>query len=146
MPQRFDLSAIDTVEIGRLMKLLAGTDIAECEIEQGQYSISIKRDPVASAPSGGSEVKIAQDGEQPDGEPLAVLSPAVGIFYRTERRLGPPDAEEGARVAVGDVLGCIEVMGVPHAVFSTLEGVVEGFLVDDGEAVEFGQPIVAIGD
>jgi len=144
MSPRYDLSTLDIGEIGRLMKLLAYTDVEECEIEQGQYSISIRRDAVPHAATGNAEAKSPPQEGQPSGEPRLVRSPAVGIFYRSERRSGPPDIEVGTWVKAGAVLGCIEVMAVPHSVFSTDEGAIEGFLVEDGEPVEYGQPIVAI--
>ncbi len=144
MPPQFDLGSLDPREIGQLMKLLAGTDVEECEIEQGEYTISIKRRVSPRPPRGEAEAETGrQEGQIPE-EARVVLSPAVGVFYRSETRAAPSSAEVGTRVQVGDVLGSIEVMGVPHGVFSTHEGTIEAFLVDDGEPVEYGQPIVAI--
>ena len=142
----FDLGALDREEISRLMKLLARTDVEECEIEQGQFRVFVRRDAAARMGSRASEVGRSPDQDLPPDEPPLVQSPAVGFFYRSERRSGSHDVEIGARVKAGDVLGCIEVMGVPHSVFSTHDGVVEEFLVEDGEPVEYGQPIVAISN
>lgn len=144
MPLQFDLGALDRKEISRLMKLLAGTDIEECEIEQGEFRIFVRRAVSADTASVASEIGHSEEQELAVDEPAPVRSPAVGFFYRSERRSGSHEVEPGARVKVGDVLGCIEVMGVPHSVFSTNDGVVEEFLVEDGEPVEYGQPIVAI--
>jgi acetyl-CoA carboxylase biotin carboxyl carrier protein len=143
MPSRFDLSGLDPSEVGRLMKLLAATDIEECEIEQGEFRISVRRTAIPPRTDGWTDFAVHQ-GDEASDEPLVVLSPAVGFFFRSDSRSAPPSADVGARVQMGDALGSIEVMGVPHAVFSTHDGVVESFLVEDGEAVEYGQPIVAI--
>ena len=144
MTPPFDLSVLDTGAIARLMKLLARTDVEECEIEQGQYSIFVRRATIAPSGSGTFEVESLPEPESAAADPSLVRSPAVGVFYRSEKRSGSHEVEAGARVKVGDVLGCIEVMGVPHSVYSTCEGVVGEFLVDDGEPVEYGQPVVAI--
>lgn len=134
-----DLNAIDPGEIGRLMKLLSSTDVEECDIQNGEYSISIKR---AAAPSGPIDRAAEDSAPADEEEAAAVLSTAVGVFHRSESSesgvVGP-----GARVKAGEVIGVIEVMGVPHPVLATLDGTIDAFLVEDGEAVEYGQPIAS---
>jgi acetyl-CoA carboxylase biotin carboxyl carrier protein len=144
MSPQFDLGAIDAGEIGRLMSLLARTDVEECEIEQGGYSITVKRKGLRLAGPTNVDTEISRQETLDSEGPLVIQSPAVGVFYRSAKRTGPPEVEVGAVVSVGDLLGCIEVMAVPHSVFSTHEGVLESFLVDDGEPVEYGQPIITI--
>ncbi len=137
----FDLDGIDGEQIGRLMELLARSDVTELEIEQGEQSLFLKRTIRRQATPEGP----ALPSDEVRDEPVVIVAQAVGVFYRSERRAGAPKAEVGARVKVGDVLGRIEVMGIPHIVLSTHDGVVDGFLVEDGQAVEYGQPLVAIG-
>lgn len=144
MAPEFDLTGIDGEQIGRLMKLLADTDVEECEIEQGESSLSIKRavrgrpalDPPAENPSPLEE--------SPREEAIAVRATAVGTFYRSEDRSLPPRVEVGARVNTGDLLGWIEVMMIPHGMYSTHDGIVNSFLVEDGQPVEYGQPLVSL--
>jgi len=146
MAPEFDLGGIDTWEIGRLMELLAGSDVEECEIEQGESRLSLRRRarglPASDCPSGEPATSPALEDEA--GEGVVVQATAVGLFYRSEKRSGPPKIEVGDRIAVGDVLGYIEVMRLPHSVLSTGEGIVDAFLVEEGQPVEYGQPLVAL--
>ncbi len=135
-----DLGGLDPGEIGRLMKLLADTDVEECEIQQGDYSISLKR-TVLPATALTDADRAAED--PAIAEPPFVPSPAVGVFYRSQPPSDQPSVDTGSNVVAGDILGIIEVMGVPHPVRATRAGVIDDFLVEDGEAVEYGQPIVS---
>ena len=137
-----DLDGLDPDEIGRLMMLLAATDVEECEIQQGEYGISLKRSTLPVPTPGTSNSKAERSATE---ESPFVPSPAVGVFYRSEGKADAPSVEAGTRVKAGEVLGVIEVMGVPHPVVSTRDGVIGDFVVEDGEPVEYGQPIVAIG-
>ncbi|HEX2922873.1 MAG TPA: biotin/lipoyl-containing protein [Chloroflexota bacterium] len=147
MAQHFDLSAIDTREINSLMELLARSDVEECEIEQGKRSLALRRrargvlsSAIPSIESGPSS--LAEEGDSDGG--MVVSSTGVGLFFRAEKRTGEPKVEEGNRVAVGDILGYVEVMGLPHGVPSTADGIVDAFLVEDGHPVEYGQPLVTL--
>lgn len=144
MSDSFDLRGVDTEQVGRLMDALAHSDVEELEIEQGESRLSMRRAVRERSISAGPDSGGTGTGEPVEGGPYVVQAPAVGIFYRSERRSMPPQVEVGARVKAGDVLGWIEVMTVPHGVFSTWEGVVESFLVEDGQPVEYGQPLASI--
>lgn len=139
-----DLGGLDAAEIGDLMQILAGTDVEECEIQQGDMTVSLKR--TVSTPHAPRQPEIAEDSNDSSvgDEPLVVASPAVGVFYRAEERTDEPSVQDGTLVKAGEVIGVVEVLGVPHPVRSTVDGMVEHFLVEDGEAVEYGQPIAAI--
>ncbi len=140
--KRIDLDAIDPAEIGRLMRLLVGTDVEEFEIEQGDLKISLKRSAEwASTPS--EEPRAPGADHLLEEQAPVVSASAVGVFYRSEARADAAAIEEGAHVKTGDVLGVIEVMGVPHPVHSTRDGVIAAFLVEDGQPVEYGQPLVS---
>lgn len=143
MTMRFDLRGVDGNEIARLMEMLAESDVEECEIEQGGQTISLRRivrEGVAS-----EEPLGPPPPDQPVREELAtVRAPAVGVFSRSDKPSGPPRVEVGSRIKAGDVLGYIQVMTIPHGVVSTHDGIVEGFLVEDGQPVEYGQPLASI--
>mgnify|MGYP005865450763 CR=1 FL=1 len=144
MTLEFDLNGLDTEQVGRLMEVLARSDVEECEIQQGDRRLRVRR--VVSAPPPQNQPApafIASESAEAEG-PRVVQASAVGFFRRSEGRSGPPKIEVGAPVKVGDVLGFVEVMNIPHSVLSTCEGVVESFLVEDGQPVEYGQPLVAI--
>ena len=144
MASQFDLDGIDTEEIGRLMDLLAESDVEECEFERGDLRVSLQRtvrqrpvpEEVATGPQPSEETAPK--------EPLLIRAQAVGVFTRSERSSGAPKVEIGSKVGAGDVVGYIEVMMIPHSVFSDHEGIVDSLLVEDGQPVEYGQPLVAL--
>jgi len=70
--------------------------------------------------------------------PLVATSPAVGTFHVRDR------VSIGDRVRAGDRLGSVDLLGVPVEVASPADGIVVGLLVDDGDAVEYGQALVAL--
>ena len=144
MPPEFDLSGVDTEQVGRLMDVLAQSDVEECEIEQGERRLRVKRSVSArAAPDRPAPIAPASQ-SGPSAGPRVVQASAVGIFRRSEQRSGPPKVDVGSQVRAGDILGFVEVMNVPHSVLSTCDGVVESFLVEDGQPVEYGQPLIAI--
>ncbi len=75
-----------------------------------------------------------------------ILSPLPGVFYRKPAPDQPPFKTEGDAVAVGDVVGLIEVMKSFHEVKADATGQVAAFLVDDEDAIMAGQPILELAD
>lgn len=75
-----------------------------------------------------------------------VLSPLPGTFYRKPTPDDPAYKSEGDSVAVGDVIGLVEVMKSFHEVKSDATGTVSSFLVENEDAVMAGQPIVELSD
>ena len=74
------------------------------------------------------------------GDPhrAVATSPAVGLFQPR------PDARPGSRVRAGDRLGVVDMLGVPQEVVAPADGIVMGVLADAGDAVEYGQDLVAL--
>ena len=75
-----------------------------------------------------------------------VLSPLPGTFYRRPSPDEPPYKEAGDAVAVGDVIGLVEVMKSFHEVKADSAGTVSKFLIENEDAVQAGQPLVEIDD
>lgn len=73
-----------------------------------------------------------------------ILSPLPGTFYRRPEPDQPPYKEEGDPIAVGDVIGLVEVMKSFHEIKADSAGTVTKFLIDNEEAVMAGQPIIEI--
>jgi acetyl-CoA carboxylase biotin carboxyl carrier protein len=144
MSPSFDFRGLDSDELGRLLDLLAESDVEECEIEQGESRVAVKRIVHAGTSAGASAAGPSSPVEKELDGPVTIDAQAVGIFYRSEKRSGPPRVEVGSKVKVGDILGYIEVMRIPHSVISTHDGIVESFLTEDGEPAEYGQPLVSI--
>lgn len=104
-------------------------------------SVSTGHEPGAGAGDGATEAAVP-DPEDP-GEEL-VRAPVLGAFYRRSALAGPPLAEVGDRIAVGQPLGVVEVMKTYHEVAAPRAGTVAAFLVEDGQFVEYGQPVARL--
>jgi acetyl-CoA carboxylase biotin carboxyl carrier protein len=73
-----------------------------------------------------------------------INSPVPGTFYRAPSPEDDPFVNEGDRVRPGDVVGLVEIMKMFSEVTAEKEGLVERFLVEDGDPVDAGQPLVAL--
>jgi biotin carboxyl carrier protein len=73
-----------------------------------------------------------------------IESPSVGLFWRAPSPGAPPFVEVGQSVAAGETVAIVEVMKLMNHVASPVDGVVTAILVENGAAVEFGQPIVVV--
>ena len=77
-------------------------------------------------------------------EGTAIESPSVGLFWRAPAPGAPPFVEVGARVAADETVAIVEVMKLMNHVVSPVAGVVTAIPVENGEAVEYGQPLVFV--
>jgi len=100
--------------------------------------------PVAEASSGVVPPTAPPAGEVAEAKGTRVESPSVGLFWRAPSPGAPPFVELGGRVAAGDTVAIVEVMKLMNHVPSPVDGVVTAILVENGGAVEFGQPIVVV--
>ena len=73
-----------------------------------------------------------------------IESPSVGLFWRAPSPGAPPFVEVDARVAEGDTLAIVEVMKLMNHVVAPVDGVVRAIVPENGESVEYGQPLVVI--
>jgi acetyl-CoA carboxylase biotin carboxyl carrier protein len=79
-------------------------------------------------------------------EEKTIKSPLPGTFYRSSGPGEDPYVREGDRVRPGDIVGLVEVMKMFNDVKAEDEGVVDRFLVEDGDPVDAGQSLVLLGD
>ena len=105
-------------------------------------SITIRLTLVVSRPVAATEV-AAVVVEAPAGH--VVKSPMVGTFYRCSAPGTPPFVEIGASVNVGDTLCIIEAMKLLNEIDADAAGVIKQILVENGQPVEYGQPLFIIG-
>jgi acetyl-CoA carboxylase biotin carboxyl carrier protein len=75
-----------------------------------------------------------------------INSPLPGTFYRARSPEEGPFVREGERVRPGDVVGLVEIMKTFSEVTATNEGLVDRFLVEDGDPVDAGQPLLVLSD
>ena len=146
-----DKSAIDKELIRELAKLLDETKLTEIEIERDGLRIRVGRGggvaQVASyAPAApiASTAPAAAAPADPAKHPGAVTSPMVGTAYRGPEPGAMPFVDVGSKVAVGDTLLIIEAMKTMNQIPAPRPGTVTRILVEDGQPVEFGEPLVII--
>ena len=151
---------MDIRKIKKLIELLHDTDVAEIEISEGEESVRITRGStnqvVVQTPQMAAPQTIAapQAAAQPAAdEPSGVTAPAghqvkspmVGTFYRSPSPDAAAFIEVGSEVKQGDTLCIVEAMKMMNQIEADASGKVLAILVDDGDAIEFDQPLVVIG-
>ncbi|MEM9759992.1 MAG: acetyl-CoA carboxylase biotin carboxyl carrier protein [Pseudomonadota bacterium] len=159
---------MDIRKVKKLIELLEESGIGEIEIKEGEESVRISRGvsgtlaappsyapapvPVAvtaPAPAPGAapspaetETSAAPAGENTQGH--VVKSPMVGTFYRSPSPSSPSFVEVGKTVKAGDVLCIVEAMKMMNQIEADVSGTIEAVLVENGEPVEFDQPLFSI--
>lgn len=157
---------MDIRKVKKLIELLEQSDVSEIEIHEGEESVRISRNgsgsqpmfiqtgmpqgfmppavapaaPAAPAHAAGSSGGLA--GDTP--EENLVRSPMVGTFYRSPSPGSKPFVEEGQAVKVGDTLCIIEAMKILNQIECERAGTVKRILVENGQPVEYNQPIFVI--
>jgi acetyl-CoA carboxylase biotin carboxyl carrier protein len=151
---------MDIRKIKKLIELLEESDIGELEIKEGEESVRISRGnkhlapafqpqymqqaPAPVAPA--AAPAIAEQAPAAEASPSGhiVKSPMVGTYYRSPSPSSPSFIEVGQHVKAGDVICIIEAMKMMNQIEADKTGVIEAILVEDGEPVEFDQPLVTI--
>ncbi|TQQ74634.1 acetyl-CoA carboxylase biotin carboxyl carrier protein [Vibrio cholerae] len=152
---------MDIRKIKKLIELVEESGIAELEISEGEESVRISRygQPApapqvhyAAAPAPVAvPAPVAQAAAVAEAPAVAkvpaghkVLSPMVGTFYRSPSPDAKAFIEVGQSVSVGDTLCIVEAMKMMNQIEADKSGVVTAILVEDGQTVEFDQPLVVI--
>ncbi|MEG3593397.1 MAG: acetyl-CoA carboxylase biotin carboxyl carrier protein [Pseudomonadota bacterium] len=151
---------MDIRKIKKLIELLHDTDVAEIEISEGEESVRITRGstnqvivqtPQMSAPH--TMAAPQAEPQQAADEAIEALAPAghqvkspmVGTFYRSPSPDAAAFIEVGSEVKKGDTICIVEAMKMMNQIEADTSGKIVAILVDDGDAVEFDQPLVVIG-
>lgn len=148
---------MDIRKVKKLIELLEESGIAELEIREGEESVRISRYGQSPAPmmmqAHAAPAVAATSVTAPTAAPVsapevapghAVTSPMVGTFYRSPSPGSKAFVEVGQRVNVGDTLCIIEAMKMLNQIDSDKAGVVTAILVENGEPVEYGEPLFVI--
>lgn len=145
---------IDTALVRELAELLADTGLTEIEVEDGDRKIRVSRGggvsaPVTYAAPAAPAPAVAPAVEAPAPAPAAapanaVKSPMVGTAYLTPEPGAAPFVSVGQAVKAGDTLLIVEAMKVMNPITATTAGTVQQILIENGQPVEFDQPLVVI--
>ena len=151
---------MDIRKVKKLIELLEQSNVAEIEIHEGEESVRISRhggttplfmpQAVPMALPGAATASPATASSSPDDQLLdglageIVRSPMVGTFYRSPAPGSGPFVEEGQKVKPGDTLCIIEAMKILNQIECEQAGTVRRILVDNGQPVEYNQPLFVI--
>lgn len=147
---------MDIRKVKKLIELLEESGIAEIEIHEGEESVRISRQgsgqpayagyqlspqphPQAAATPANTAEPVA-----PVEEGHVINSPMVGTFYSSPTPGSPAFVDVGQPVAAGDVICIIEAMKIMNQIECEINGTVSKILVENGEPVEYGQPMFVI--
>jgi len=151
---------MDLRKLKTLIELVETSGIAELEIQEGEERVRITRAlapsaqtvmmqaPMAPAPqpapaAAAVPAPVAVAAEEPSGH--VVKSPMVGTFYRAASPGAKTFVEVGDTVKEGDTLCIVEAMKLMNEIEADASGVVKAVLAENGQPVEFGQPLFLLG-
>jgi acetyl-CoA carboxylase biotin carboxyl carrier protein len=139
--------------VDQVVELAVRHDLAELEVEVAGTRIRIVREhaPAAGAPrleaispAAAALPQAAADAAESTAHLLTVEAPMVGTFYRAPKPDAPPFVAEGEAVKEGQVLCIIEAMKLMNEIESKLAGRIVKIVVENGQPVEFGQPLFLV--
>ena len=154
--------ALPLEDVGRLVELLAESGIGEIRVRQGELEITVKArsEAAAGTPSGPQTEPHATPRIEvtpvPEAEPSVeypaerngglhvVRSPVVGTFYRAPTPGGEPYAEVGDHVGAGQPLCLVEAMKLMNEIQAETTGEIAKIYVENGQPVEYGQPLFGV--
>jgi acetyl-CoA carboxylase biotin carboxyl carrier protein len=147
---------MDLRKLKKLIDLVQESGIAELEITEGEEKVKIVRGGHVSvssvatpqAPAPAVEVRAAAAAPaapSPGQEGPVIKAPMVGTFYRSPSPDAKPFVEVGQAVKEGDTVCIIEAMKLMNEIEADAAGVVKAILVENGQPVEYGQPLFILG-
>ncbi len=146
---------MDLRKLKKLIDLVEQSGIAELEITEGEERVRIARvgaqgpaQIIAPPVAAGQQVTVpaavaSAAGVEPEGH--VVKSPMVGTFYRAPSPNAQAFVEVGSQIKEGETLCIIEAMKLLNEIESDKTGVVKAILIENGQPVEFGEPLFVIG-
>ena len=150
---------MDLRKLKKLIDLVEESGITELEVTEGEEKVRIAKNPAAQAHPGyvlahqsapapataALPVKSieAEVDDTPEGH--VIKSPMVGTFYRAPSPESDPFVEVGSQVKAGASLCIVEAMKLMNEIESDVAGTVKAILVENGQPVEFGEPLFIVG-
>ncbi len=149
---------MDLRKLKTLIELVENSGIAELELTEGEEHVRISRSSSVAAPMQHVYAAAPQHAPAPAAAPVAaapaepaqpegyvVKSPMVGTFYRAPSPGAKSFVDIGSSVNAGDTLCIIEAMKLLNEIDTDKGGVIKAVLVENGQPVEFGQPLFIVG-
>ena len=151
---------MDLRKIKKLIDLLEESNLAELEIKEGEEVVRLSRVPKNAAPVAAAPVAVAAAPAPIAAAPVAaveapaasalpaghvVKAPMVGTFYASATPGTPAFVKIGQQVKAGETLGIIEAMKMFNQIEAEVAGTVQAILVENGQPVEFDEPMFVIG-
>ncbi|TYL48267.1 acetyl-CoA carboxylase biotin carboxyl carrier protein [Marinomonas sp. IMCC 4694] len=145
---------MDIRKIKKLIELLEESNVYEIEIKEGEEAVRISRGgapvhaPMMAAPMMAAPAAAPTPTAAPEA-PTAIAghcvnSPMVGTYYKSSAPGAKPFIEVGQKVNIGDTICIVEAMKMMNQIEADKSGTIGAILVEDGEPVEFDQPMITI--
>ena len=156
---------MDIRKVKKLIELLEESNVTEIEIKEGEETVRISRNypqnmqpqqyyvqqpnyaqqPMhMAAPAAPAAAAAPAEAAKPAHKGEAIKSPMVGTFYRSPSPSSPAFVSVGQTIKATDVIGIIEAMKMMNQIQAGKSGVVEAVLVEDGQPVEYDQPLIIV--
>ncbi len=150
---------VDIEKIEKLIALMKANDLAEISLRNGEEEINLRRPSAAPAavpipysfppaatpmPAGTPAAEPPPAAADDDANFLKIVSPMVGTFYLASEPEAPPFVKVGSEVHPEAVVCILEAMKVFNEIKAEVSGTIEKVLVENGHAVEFGQPLFLV--
>lgn len=150
---------MDLKAIKQVIDLMKRSELDEFELEEEGFKLRLSRKggetapqiiqaapapvPVAAAPAAAAPASTPAEPVAEEGISI-ITSPMVGTFYRSPSPESPVFTEVGTKVTADSIVCIIEAMKVMNEITSELKGTITEVLIENGEAVEFGQPLFKV--
>ncbi len=155
---RSETGIMDIRKVKKLIELLEASGVAEIEIHEGEESIRISRASQVTVNGAAPAIQAGAPPPAPDPAPEeseekgaepelgghVIKSPMVGTFYSSPTPGARPFASVGQQVKAGDTLCIIEAMKLMNQIESDKSGTIKAILVENGQPVEYNQPLFVI--
>jgi len=149
---------IDTQLVRELADMLAETGLTEIEVEDGDRKIRVSRGMATAMPAAAPVVQVPASAPAAAASPVApaaaapaaelegaIKSPMVGTVYLATEPGAAPFVKVGDSVKAGDTLLIVEAMKVMNPIPATSAGTVKAILVENGQPIEYDQPLIVVG-
>lgn len=148
---------MDLKAIKQVIDLMKRSELSEFELEEEGFKLRLSRKngevapqiiqaaPAAAVPVAAPAASAAPEASAAEEAGISIIpSPMVGTFYRSPSPDSPVFAEVGTKVNADSIVCIIEAMKVMNEIHSELKGTITEILVENGDAIEFGQPLFKI--